>query len=76
MEKQVIFKNALNGFEKTAVLKYIDELNSKLNKAESQYQSQLEELENEKDALCDQVASLEVSAKEMLKKQEAERKLL
>ena len=72
MEKQVIFKSALNGFEKTSVLKYIDELNSKLNKAESAHQEQLEELENEKDNLCDQVAALEISSREAQKKLEAE----
>ena len=31
MEKQVIFKSAFYGFEKSAVLKYIDEMNSKYN---------------------------------------------
>ena len=73
MEKQVIFKSALNGFEKTSVLKYIDELNSKLNKAESAHQEQLEELENEKDRLCDQIAALAIGSKEMLGQFETER---
>ena len=72
MEKQVIFKNALNGFEKTAVLKYIDELNSKLNKTETDCQAQLEEMENERYSLIDQVAALELSAKEAQKKYDGE----
>ncbi len=72
MEKQVIFKSALNGFEKSSVLKYIDELNSKLNKTEADCQAQLEEMENERYSLIDQVAALELGAKEAQKKYDTE----
>lgn len=72
MDKQIIFKSSLNGFEKSSVLKYIDEMNSKFAVAEREYQKQIEELENEKDMLCDQTAALELAAKEQRKQLETE----
>lgn len=73
MDKQVIFKSALNGFEKTAVLKYIDELNSQFAEKESQFQQQTNEWEKEKENLMDQVASLGVFSRELQKKLDAEK---
>ncbi|MGN0664009.1 MAG: DivIVA domain-containing protein [Negativibacillus sp.] len=73
MDKQVIFKSALNGFEKTAVLKYIDELNSQFAEKESQFQQQTNEWEKEKESLMDQVASLGVFSRELQKKLDAEK---
>lgn len=71
MDKQVIFKSALNGFEKTAVLKYIDELNSKLAAKENELQQQSDNWENERYELKDQVSAAEQKAAE-LEKQLAE----
>lgn len=72
MEKQVIFKSALNGFEKNAVLKYIDELNHKLLTAENNHQQMLEDWENEREELCDQNVALDLAGKELQKKLDAE----
>ena len=74
MEKQVIFKSALNGFEKSAVLKYIDEMNSKYNASVKEYQQQADELENEKYMLMDQITTMEQALRELQKKVETERK--
>ena len=59
MDKQVIFKSALNGLEKSAVLKYIDEMNSKFSAAAKDYQKQAEELENKKYELSDRLTAME-----------------
>lgn len=72
MEKQVIFKSALNGFEKSAVLKYIDEMNSKYNASVKEYQQQADELENEKYVLMDQITTMEQALRELQKKVETE----
>ena len=76
MEKQVIFKSALNGFEKSAVLKYIDEMNSKYAASVKEYQQQAEELENEKYELSDQLTELKQALTELQKKVESEQALL
>ena len=76
MEKQVIFKSALNGFEKSAVLKYIDEMNSKYAASVKEYQQQAEELENEKYELSDQLTELKQALTELQKKAESEQALL
>lgn len=72
MDKQVIFKSALNGFEKSAVLKYIDEISSKFAATEKEYQKQIEELENEREILSDRAATLELAVREQNKLQESE----
>ena len=72
MEKQVIFKSALNGFEKSAVLKYIDEMNSKYAASVKEYQQQAEELENEKYELSDQLTAMEQVLRDLKKNIEAE----
>ncbi len=72
MDKQVIFKSALNGFEKSAVLKYIDEMNNKFSKAAKEYQQQVEELENEKYELRDQLGMLEQNLNDLKKNVEAD----
>ncbi len=72
MDKQVIFKSALNGFEKSAVLKYIDEMNSKYAANVKEYQKQAEELESEKYELSDQITAMEQALKDMQKTVEAE----
>lgn len=70
MEKQVIFKSALNGFEKNAVLRYIDEMNGKFAVKIKEYESQAEELENEKYELSDQLSAMEQVLREIQKKTE------
>ncbi len=70
MEKQVIFKSALNGFEKASVLRHIDELNSKMQQAERAFQNEREELQQENDKLNDCLMSLEMSSNEQFKELE------
>ncbi len=59
MEKQVIFKSALNGFDKTAVLKHIDILNSKMSQSEVAHQEAIAALTQEKEAVEDKLSELE-----------------
>ena len=44
MEKQAIFKSSINGFEKTAVLQYIDEMSQEASKKQQELQAKVEEL--------------------------------
>jgi len=76
MDKQVIFKSVLNGFEKNAVLRYIDELNSKLARANRDLEELQESSESEKDELADKAASLELNLHEVQKKLEEEQTAL
>ncbi len=72
MENQVIFKSALNGFEKSAVLKHIDELNNKLSQTEKKYQDDVDHMEMEKADLQAQILKMEIAANDLQKKSEAQ----
>lgn len=76
MENQVIFKSVLNGFEKSAVLKYIDQLNSQLSQLQEEQEQQLSQQREELDRLEDQSSALLQELQDSKKElQEANKKL-
>ena len=55
---EIIFKTQMRGFEKKAVLDYIDQMNDAQRTREAEFRQQMELLENEKagsDAKADQL---------------------
>lgn len=59
MEKQVIFKKAtVGGFDKKAVLSYIDELDQKFNETKQQLEEQLALLEEENNRLTEEISRM------------------
>lgn len=59
MEKQAIFKNSINGFEKTAVLQYIDEMSKESSRIEQELQAKLDEMSRSREQLESQVQDFE-----------------
>lgn len=72
MDKQVIFKSAINGFEKASVLKYIDELNVQLAQKDEALAKQTEDFRKQKENLTEKISTLEIYAKDIQKKMDEE----
>ncbi len=59
MDKQVNFKSSINGFDKTAVLQYIEQINQEFSAKEKDYQMQIDQLNSLKLSLENDLASME-----------------
>ena len=68
MDKQIIFKSAISGFEKKAVLDYIYKLNQSSEEARANLEKKLLELASEKEALDAKLRQAETAHSGLLEK--------
>lgn len=65
MEKQAVFKTSFYGFEKEAVLKYIDEMGRAASQTETDLEKRIEEITKSREQLEEQIQGFEENLKNL-----------